>query len=301
MNPTLLVMAAGMGSRFGGLKQITAVGPNGATLLDYSIFDALQAGFGKVVFIIRRDIETDFKQVVGGKWEKKIPVSYVFQELDMVPAGFKIPPTRKKPWGTGHAIWVAKEAIQEPFAVINADDYYGRNSYKVLGDNLRKLNKLEEPSYSMVGFKIKNTLSDHGAVTRGVCEVSFTGYLQQVVERLKIEKDGDKAKYLDEAGASHPLTGQETVSMNIWGFTPILFSQLGELFDQFLKEKGQEEKSEFLIPRVVDQLIREKRATVKVLSTKDPWFGITYPEDKDFVCENISQLIQNGFYPQQLW
>lgn len=301
MNPTLLVMAAGIGSRFGGLKQITPVGPNGATLLDYSISDALQAGFGKIVFIIRRDIENDFKQFVGNKWEKKIPVNYVFQELDMLPGGFKVPANRKKPWGTGHAIWSAREAIREPFGVINADDYYGRNSYQVLGDNLCKIKNLEEPSYSMVGFKVKNTLSEHGAVTRGVCVVGFTGYLKEVVERLKIEKDGDKAKYLDETGMSHPLTGSETVSMNIWGFTPVLFSQLGELFGQFLAEKGQEEKAEFLIPRVVDQLIREKRAKVKVLSTKDPWFGITYPEDKDYVHESIGRLIQNGFYPQQLW
>jgi UTP-glucose-1-phosphate uridylyltransferase len=301
MKPTLLIMAAGMGSRFGGLKQIAPVGPENATLLDYSIYDAIKAGFGKVVFIIRRDIEADFRKAIGRKWENKIEVDYAFQELNMVPSGFVVPQTRQKPWGTGHAIWTAREKIHEPFAVINADDYYGRNSYEVLQEALRDLKDLRSTDYFMVGFQLKNTLSENGTVSRGICEVGSDGYLRKVVERLKIRREGDNAKCLDEGIETSFLTGLETASMNMWGFTPELFSQLETLFDKFLAQKGQEEKSEFLIPRVVDGLLAEKKATVKVLSTRDPWFGITYPEDKAAVCESIDRLIQKEFYPQKLW
>lgn len=327
MKPSLLIMAAGMGSRYGGLKQMEALGPSGATLLDYSVYDAIRAGFGQVVFVIRHDIEADFKKIVGKKWEARVPVRYVFQELGMVPEGFKVPAARQKPWGTGHAIWVARGAVKEPFAAINADDYYGRHSFKVLAGHLKKLNpstwlragkttKLDPstlysksskklragvcPSYSMVGFKLKNTLSEHGTVSRGVCRTTSTGLLQEVVERLKIEKDGKKARYLEEDGSAHPLKGTETVSMNMWGFTPLLFDQLGERFERFLKERGGEEKSEFLIPRVVDQLIRDKEAKVKVLSTKDQWFGITYPEDKAKVRQSMEGLVKKGVYPEKL-
>lgn len=301
MKTTLLIMAAGMGSRFGGLKQIAPIGPENATLLDYSIYDALKAGFGKVVFIIRHDIEADFRKAIGQKWEKKIEVDYVFQELNMVPGGFTIPQTRQKPWGTGHAIWVAREMIREPFTVINADDYYGRNSYEVLLQGIRNVKDSQKTDYFMVGFQLKNTLSENGTVSRGICEVGPDGYLIKVVERLKIAKDGDKAKCLDEGIENSFLTGLETASMNMWGFTPEIFNQLENLFEKFLAEKGQEEKSEFLIPRVVDRLLAEKKATVKVLSTKDPWFGITYPEDKAAVCESIGKLINRGFYPEKLW
>jgi UTP-glucose-1-phosphate uridylyltransferase len=301
MKPTLLIMAAGMGSRFGGLKQIAPVGPENATLLDYSIYDALKAGLGKVVFIIRHDIEADFRKAIGQKWEKKIEVDYVFQELNMVPGGFSIPQTRQKPWGTGHAIWVARDRIREPFTVINADDYYGRNSYEVLLQGLQNVKDSKKTDYFMVGFQLKNTLSENGTVSRGICEVGSDGYLLKMVERLKIAKDGHQAKCLDEGIETSLLTGLETASMNMWGFTPEIFHQLEYLFEKFLAQKGSEEKSEFLIPRVVDQLLAEKKATVKVLSTKDPWFGITYPEDKATVCESIRKLILDGFYPEKLW
>jgi NDP-sugar pyrophosphorylase family protein len=288
MKPSLLIMAAGMGSRYGGLKQMEALGPGGTTLLDYSVHDAVKAGFGKVVFVIRRDIEDDFKKIVGRKWEAKVPTRYVFQELSMVPDGFRVPEGRKKPWGTGHAIWVAQAAIQEPFAVINADDYYGRDSFKVLGGHLSKLKDIQAPSYSMVGFKLKNTLSEHGTVSRGVCQVG-AGYLKEVVERVEIGQEGRKI-YYQEGGERHLLKGTETVSMNMWGFTPRLFGQVGEGFVKFMKEKGGEEKSEFLIPRVVDALVRGKKAKVKVLPTKSPWFGVTYPEDKSSIQKALAKI-----------
>jgi len=293
-------MAAGMGSRYGGLKQMESLGPGGSTLLDFSVYDAIQAGFGKVVFVIRHDIEDDFKKIVGKKWESKIPVRYVFQKLGMVPEGFKVPETRKKPWGTGQAIWVAQAALQEPFAAINADDFYGRNSLKVLAGFLKKIKKRDQPNYGMVGFVLKKTLSENGTVSRGVCQVTPGGKLRKVVERLKIGKDGNKTVFVDEKGRNHKLTGGETVSMNMWGFTPALFEQLGMEFKKFLKEKGGEEKSEFLIPRVVDDLVRRKLAKVEVLSTRDQWFGITYPEDKAAVRQSMEKLEKKGLYPRKL-
>ena len=294
-------MAAGMGSRYGGLKQMEPLGPGGATLLDFSVYDAIRAGFGKVVFVIRRDIEDDFKKIVGKKWESKIPVRYVFQELGMVPVGFKVPAARQKPWGTGHAIWVAQKAIQEPFAVINADDYYGKSSFKVLAGFLKKISKMEKADYSMVGFVLKNTLSEHGSVSRGVCQTGAGKMLKKVVERTRIEKEGKKPFFLDEKGKKTLLKGSEIVSMNMWGFTPVLFDQLGKQFKAFLKARGQEEKSEFLVPRVVDGLVREKKAKVKVLSTKDQWFGVTYPEDKEKVKTAIQKLVDRKVYPESLW
>jgi UTP-glucose-1-phosphate uridylyltransferase len=299
--PSLLIMAAGMGSRYGGLKQMETLGPGGATLLDYSITDALRAGFGKVVFVIRRDIEDDFKKIVGKKWESKIPVRYVFQELSMLPEGFKVPEGRQKPWGTGQAIWVAQGAIQEPFAAINADDFYGRKSFKVLADDLKKIPDPRGPRYSMVGFVLNKTLSEHGTVSRGVCQKSTQGYLKKVVERTKIGKEGKKYFYWDEKGKKQPLKGNETVSMNMWGFTPALFDQLGRMFKTFLRERGTEEKSEFLIPRAVDELVRQKKAKVKMLSSREQWFGVTYPEDKEKVREAIQQLTDRKAYPASLW
>ncbi len=293
-------MAAGMGSRYGGLKQMEALGPGGTTLLDYSVYDALRGGFGKVVFVIRHDIEDDFKKIVGKKWESQVPVRYVFQELGMVPEGFRASPTRQKPWGTAHAIWVAQGAIHEPFAAINSDDYYGRASFKVLGKFLNGLKKMDKPDYGMVGFILKNTLSEHGSVSRGICRISPAKTLREVVERTHIEKAGKKAHYL-EGEKKTPLEGNEIVSMNMWGFTPALFGQLGGLFKRFLKERGQEEKSEFLIPRVVDDLIRKKKAKVQVFSSKDRWFGVTYPADKEKVKESIQKLIDQKVYPENLW
>jgi UTP-glucose-1-phosphate uridylyltransferase len=295
--PTLLVLAAGMGSRYGGLKQIDAVGPNGETIIDYSVYDALRAGFGKLVFVIRHDIEKPFKETIGARFEKRMPVEYVFQELDQLPPGFSVPPDRKKPWGTGQAILMAENAIHEPFAAINADDFYGANSFRILAEQLRS----GSMDYVMVGFILRNTLSEHGTVARGACRVGTDGFLQSVTELTGVEKDGDGAKYTDAAGIIHRLSGREPVSMNMWGFTPALFGHLGGQFAGFLKEHGQEEKSEFYIPAALNELVIAKRERVKVLRTPDSWFGVTYREDRPFVIEGIRRLIVRGDYPEKLW
>lgn len=300
MKPTLLIMAAGMGSRYGGLKQMEAMGPEGATLLDYSIYDAIRAGFGKVVFVIRHDIEANFKKLVGKKWEPQIPVRYVFQELGMIPEGFKVREGRQKPWGTGHAVWVAQGAIQEPFAVINADDFYGRNSFKALAGFLKKIRQNEAAAYAMVGFPLSKTLSEHGTVARGICRIGPGKKLKEVVERLQIGKEGRKIYYLDESGRRHPLKGTATASMNIWGFTPRLFEQLNRGFMEFLKQKGGDLKAEFLLPRAVDDAIAKRKATVQVLSTKDPWFGVTYPNDKEKVRAKMEEQVKRHLYPVRL-
>jgi NDP-sugar pyrophosphorylase family protein len=295
--PTLLVLAAGMGSRYGGLKQIDPVGPGGETIIDYSIYDALRAGFGKLVFVIRRDIEAPFRQTIGARFEKKIPVEYVFQELDSLPPGFSVPPNRTKPWGTGQAILMADDVIHEPFAAINADDFYSANSFRALAKHLRS----DSADYAMVGFILRNTLSEHGSVARGACSVGVDEFLQSVTEITKIEKDGNGAKYTDAAGITHRLGGDETVSMNMWGFTPTLFGHLRGQFAGFLKKNGREEKSEFYIPVAVNELIAAKRERVKVLPTPDSWFGVTYREDRPRVIESIRDLIARGDYPKKLW
>jgi dTDP-glucose pyrophosphorylase len=295
--PTLLVMAAGMGSRYGGLKQIDPVGPNGETIIDYSIYDALRAGFGKLVFIIRHDIEAQFREIIGARFEKRIAVEYVFQELDKLPPGFAVPPGRAKPWGTTHAILMAADAVREPFAAINADDFYGAEGYRLLAQHFAS----GSPDYAMVGFILRNTLSDFGSVARGVCRVDGNGLLQTVAELTKIERDGDAAKNTDAAGQITRLTGDEAVSMNMWGFTPALFSQLQTGFDAFLKKSGMELKSENYIPSAVNELVVAGQARVKVLRTGDSWFGVTYREDRPRVVENIRQLIARGDYPEKLW
>jgi dTDP-glucose pyrophosphorylase len=300
MKPTLLVLAAGMGSRYGGLKQVDPVGPNGETIIDYCIYDALRAGFGKVVFVIRHDIEAAFREAVGARFEKRLPVEYAFQELDKIPTGFAVPAGRKKPWGTTHATLIAEDVIREPFAMINADDFYGADSFRVLGGFLSKAS-VTSIDYSMVGFILRNTLSDHGTVSRGVCEVDSNGMVKQVVELLKIERHGNAARNLDGKGGSQPLTADEYCSMNMWGFTPTLFGLLREEFTKFLKKHGGEEKSECLIPTVVNHLIASGRATLKVLPTKSSWFGVTYQEDRPKVMENVRALIRRGEYPQKLW
>lgn len=300
LKPTLLVMAAGMGSRFGGLKQVEAVGPHNATLLDYSIHDALKAGFGRVVFIIRKDFEDIFREKVGAKWESRADVVYAFQSLDMLPKGFSVPPGRVKPWGTSHAIWTARHAVSEPFAALNADDYYGSHGFQLVADYLTHAAKADRPDYALVGYELHGTLSDYGPVARGICVSGPDGYLERVVERLKIEKDGDRARAIEETGTV-PLTGRETASMNFWGFTPFLFGQLEEGLTAFLREKGGDEKSEFLIPRSVDAFLSEGRARVKVLPTNDRWFGMTYPQDLPFVRGEIARLIREGTYPEVLW
>lgn len=301
MQPTLVVMAAGVGSRFGGLKQIEPVGPAGEIMLDYSVFDAVRAGFGKVVFIIRHEIEKDFKAVIGANFKDKIEVAYVFQEKEsFLPPGYTVPPERQKPWGTGHAILCCQGAVQEPFGVINADDFYGAASYQVLADYL-KSQTIQSHNYALVGFALANTLSDHGHVTRGICEVDSDQMLKSVKERFKIEKTVAGARFEDENGEWHDLQGNEIASMNMFGFTPTIFSELSRKFPAFLDSARCQPKAEFLMPAIADELIREKQADVRVLSTTEKWFGVTYKEDKPIVSAGIRQLVEQGIYPARLW
>jgi hypothetical protein len=295
--PTLLVLAAGMGSRYGGLKQIDPVGPAGETIIDYSIYDAMRAGFGKLVFVIRHDIEQQFREIVGSRFEKRIAVEYVFQELDKLPPGYSLPAGRTKPWGTTHAILMAEHAIREPFAAINADDFYGRNAYSVLAQHLTS----GTPDYAMVGFILKNTLSAHGSVARGVSRVDANHYLTNIVEMMKIEPDGAGAKNTEPDGTVTHLVGDEPVSMNFWGFTPALFPQIKVEFEKFLKRAGGEQKSECYIPATVGDLVTSGQARVKVLRSPDSWFGVTYREDRPQVVESIRKLIAKGEYPEKLW
>ena len=295
--PTLLVMAAGMGSRYGGLKQIDPVGPSGETLMDYSIFDALRAGFGKVVFVIRGDIEAPFKETIGARFEKRVPVEYAYQELNKIPPGFTVPEGRSKPWGTTQAVMMAEGAIHEPFAVINADDFYGAEGYRVLAGHLTS----GSPDYAMVGFMLRNTLSDFGSVARGVSKADNNGYLETVVELTNIERDANGAKNTDPAGNVTKLTGDELVSMNMWGFNPEIFPLLRTRFKAFLERSGGELKSEHYVPTAVNELVSSGQARVKVLRTNDAWFGVTYREDRPRVVDSIAALIAKGKYPSKLW
>jgi hypothetical protein len=290
-------MAAGMGSRYGGLKQIDPVGPNGETIIDYSIYDALRAGFGKLVFVIRKDIEQPFKETVGARFEKRIAVEYVFQELEKIPAPFRVPDGRTKPWGTTHAVLMAADAIAGPFAVINADDFYGTESYRVLADHLRS----GAPDFALVGFILRNTLSDFGSVARGVCRVSADGYLEGVEELTGIERDGGGAKNTAPDGSVTILTGDEPVSMNMWGFSPEVFAEFRGVFRGFLERNGTELKAECFVPTAVNQLVAAGRARVKVLRSASSWFGVTYREDRPRVVESIRALIGAGEYPSVLW
>lgn len=298
--PTLLVLAAGMGSRYGGLKQIDPMGPSGETILDYSVFDAIRAGFGKVVFIIRPDFEQDFREKVAAKFSGRVPVDYAFQTLDKLPAGWTIPPGREKPWGTTHAILCAKDVVRENFAVINADDFYGRESYQVLGNFLAKADA-RSSDFSMVGFTLRNTLSDHGTVARGVCKTDASGLLTDIEEMTKIARSGTGAAHTYDDGRTVSLNGEEPVSMNMWGFTPRLFDHLDRLFLEFLQKGGKELKSESYIPMAVGQLVKERHITCRVLRTPAAWFGVTYREDKPVVQASISTLIAKGEYPTNLW
>jgi UTP-glucose-1-phosphate uridylyltransferase len=295
--PTLLVMAAGMGSRYGGLKQIDPVGPAGETIIDYSIYDAMRAGFGKLVFVIRKDIEEPFKQVVGARFEKRIPVEYVFQELDKLPQGFTVPEGRTKPWGTTQAVLMAEDVIREPFAVINADDFYGAESYRVIAEHLNS----GSPDYAMVGFILRNTLSDFGSVARGVCRVNHQGYLERIEELTSIERDGNDAKNTAPDGTVTKLSGDEPVSMNFWGFTPQIFPQLRDVFQRFLERNNKELKSESYVPMAVGELVKAGQARVNVLRSRDSWFGVTYREDRPRVVDSIRALIDAGTYPGSLW
>lgn len=301
MNPILVVMAAGIGSRYGGIKQLDAVGPDGEAVLEYSVYDAIHAGFGKVVFVIRQDIEAAFRNTIGKRVEGRIGVEYVYQELGRIPTPFEVPADRKKPWGTGHAVLMAAPAVDEPFAAINADNFYGAHSFKLLGDCLRRVKDPDSDDYAMVGFVLRDTLSEFGSVSRAVCQVDAGGFLQSIVELTKIESDEDRAKYTDEAGNTCPLSGDEIVSRNMWGFTRSVFGHLQRAFADFLEERGRDTESEFLIPTVVGTLLAKRSARVKVLPTRDRGFGVTYPNDKPFVVKSIHNLIARGIYPQKLW
>ncbi|MFZ4695356.1 MAG: nucleotidyltransferase family protein [Verrucomicrobiia bacterium] len=299
--PTLVVMAAGMGSRYGGLKQIDPIGPNGEAILEYSVFDALRAGFGKVVFIIRKDIEEAFRASVGGRFEKQVAVEYAFQALDRLPSGFTVPDGRTKPWGTAHAVMSAAGIAREPFAVINADDFYGAASFAAMAGHLRGVRESGVAEGAMVGYILRNTLSDHGPVARGICREDAEGCLVDVVERTKIEREGAEARFLDEKGAWQPIPGDAATSMNLWGFTPAIFPLLDEEFARFLRESGGDPKAEFYIPTPVQRLIAAKRLRVRILRSGAPWFGITYRDDKPRVVESIRRLVEQGAYPARLW
>lgn len=299
MKPTLFVLAAGMGSRYGGLKQIDGLGPNGETIMDYSVFDALRAGFGKVVFVIRKDFEDDFRRVVIAKYADRVPCEVCFQSIDSVPAGASYNPERTKPWGTNHAVLMAKDIIREPFAVINADDFYGRESFQVLADYLKTVEGTTG-NYCMVGYRVANTLSENGSVSRGVCATNAEGYLTDVVERTKIEEVGDKIVYTED-GVDTVLDPMTPVSMNMWGFTPEYFDYVERAFVDFLQQHGQELKSEFYIPTLVNDMIRSGKATCKVLDTPSKWFGVTYSEDRPQVVMKINNLVKEGVYPEKLF
>ncbi len=300
IKPTLLVLAAGMGSRYGGLKQIDSVGPHGEAIIDYSVFDAVKSGFGKVVFLIRAEIEAEFRKHIGKPFEKHIDVDYAFQEIDNLPDGFVCPNDRVKPWGTGHAVLCAEKYIDTPFAVINGDDFYGREGISAIGSWLAASSAVST-DYSMVGYTLRNTLSDNGTVSRGICDLSPDGYLLDVVERTAIEKSGKGAVARMENGEDISFTGDEAVSLNLFGFTPSLFGYLKEEFRRFLEKSIDIPKSEFYIPGVVDTLIKSNKATMKVLRSSGDWFGITYSEDKPQVISKIEDMINRGIYPEKLW
>jgi dTDP-glucose pyrophosphorylase len=291
-NITLLVMAAGMGSRYGGLKQLDEVGPSGETIIDYSVYDAIAAGFTKVVFIIRRDFEQEFKSKITDKFSDKIQVEFAFQDINDLPSGFSCPEGREKPWGTGHAILSAAKLIDGPFNAINADDYYGRESFKTIVDFYAHESNL----FALVAFRLENTLSIFGSVTRGLCEVK-NNRLTTVIETDNLQKTNLGIA----SGRDVDLNGSEPVSMNMWGFTPVIFGYLQEMFVDFLEHRGNELKSEFLIPSVINDLIQSGKESVHVLYSNAPWFGVTYKEDKPYVVDQIQKLINDDFYPRKLF
>lgn len=303
MKPTLLLLAAGMGSRYGGLKQLDGLGPNGETIMDYSIYDAIKAGFGKIVFVIRKDFEDDFRQKVLSKYEGHIPAEVCFQAMDKLPEGFTVPEGRQKPWGTNHAVMMAKGLIHEPFCVINCDDFYNRDAYMVMGKFLSELPEGSKNRYSMVGFRVGNTLSENGTVARGICSKDNEGHLTEVVERTEIMRVDGKVCYKDEEGKWVAVEDNTPVSMNMWGFTPDYFEYSDEYFKEFLSDAKNMEnlKAEFFIPLVVNNLIHAGTATVKVLDTTSKWFGVTYAADRQATVDRIQKLIDEGVYPNRLF
>lgn len=297
--PTLVILAAGMGSRYGGLKQIDTFTPEGDTIIDFSLYDALQAGFGKFVFIIRKSFEKEFKEIFNKKLEGKAEVDYVYQELDKVPEKY-VNPERTKPWGTGHALLMAKDAVQENFAIINADDFYGAEAFKVMAKSLSEKNKASY-DFNTMAYLLKNTVSDHGFVSRGECEVNENGYLTGVTERTHIEKIDGELKRKDDNGEFIPMNENAVVSMNFWGFTPKCFDFGGKLFEEFLEETKADLKAEFFLPSIVNEILKSEKATVEVLQSDSKWFGVTYKEDKEIVQKAISDLKKQDLYPRNLW
>ena len=298
MKPTLVVLAAGMGSRYGGLKQLDTLGPSGETIMDYSIYDAIRAGFGKVVFVIRESFEEDFREMFVNKLQDKIDVELVFQELNNIPEGIEFNKDRVKPWGTGHAILVTKDVVKEPFAVINADDFYGSAAYSDIADFL--INQARDTEFAMCGYQLGNTLSDFGTVSRGVCKTDTENYLQEVNERTSIASNNDTITY-EENGQRFLLAKSDVVSMNFWGFTPSLYSHLEEKFIAFAKDNTDNLKAEFYIPFVVDDLMKEDKVKTKVLNSDAKWFGVTYKEDRPITVDKLMKLVSEGIYPDNLW
>ena len=300
---TLIVMAAGMGSRYGGLKQIDPVGPNGEVILDYSVYDAAKAGFDKVVFVIKHEIEEDFKKIMDGKYDGIIDVEYAFQDINNLPDGFNVPEGRVKPWGTGHAVLSCKDMIDGPFAVINADDYYGREAFRLIYEELTT-EKADNGRYRfcMVGFRIKNTITENGHVSRGVCQVGEDGYLEDIVERTRIQKIDGRICFTEDGETWTVLPEDNIVSMNCWGFSPEMMKELDARFVSFLENSsGNMEKCEYLLPFVVDDLLKEGRAEVKVISTSEKWYGVTYKEDRAAVVAALKEKTEQGIYPSCLW
>ncbi len=307
--PELLVMAAGVGSRFGGLKQLEPVGPGGEKLIDYSIFDALRAGVGRVIFVVRRDMERDFHAVIGSRFAGRAEIVYAHQELEDVPAWFTPPPGRAKPWGTAHAILAAREVVRGPLLVINADDFYGAAGFRLAAEFLRAPAEATGEAtggtalerWAMIGYRLANTLSEHGTVSRGVCEVGPDGLLRDITERTALAPCAGGARETGPDGADRVFAGDTPVSMNFWAFTPAILPRLSERFERFLKAKGSDPKAELYIPAVVKELVAEGRATVRVLDSPDPWFGMTYREDRDAVAARLRELVARGDYPPRLW
>ena len=300
MKPTLFILAAGMGSRYGGLKQLDGLGPNGETIMDYSVYDAIQAGFGKIVFVIRKDFEQDFREKVLSKYDGVIPTDVVFQAIDKLPEGYTCPADRTKPWGTNHAVLMGKDAIKEPFAVINADDFYGRDAFKVIAEDLMRPRD-RKGDYCMVGFRVGNTMTENGSVARGVCE-NKDGFLSSVVERTAISYDKDhNIVFTDENGNIQTIAPNTPVSMNLWGFTPDYFDYSEREYKRFLDRDINTPKAEYFIPLCIDALINNGEATVKVLDTDSKWFGVTYAADRPGVVEKFAELHREGVYPSPLF
>lgn len=299
MKPTLVIMAAGMASRYGSMKQIQQFGPGGETIMDYSIYDAIKAGFGKVVFIIRKDFAEDFKNIFEPKLQGKIQTEYVFQDMDAYLGSYSVPAERKKPWGTSHAILCARDVVNEPFAVINADDFYGSDGFQKANDFL--VNECREDVYALIGYSLNKTLSEHGSVSRGVCEVDDNNNLVAINERVKLYRKDGVMVYENPDGSTHPVSEDTKASMNFWCFHPSLFPFLEEEFQKFLNQHINDPKAEFLIPHTADQFIRSRRGVIKVIPTSAQWFGVTYKEDAPVVTESINKLVNEGAYPSKLW